>query len=242
MLNHPTKVTEAPAAPIDRHDALTGFLYDLARDHVPVGTLEHLVRENGKPPYQFPNLHLAALCTELARTIRFSFPRRYAKRAVDLLKLDPGVRLTVAWLRDQGFETTDSGDGKTKLAEYPSISDAIQDGLRDEPHVVIRVAPDELIAESDRLESLLMKVGVRLEEQPPDSYVAGPHAQATYDPANRIAFIDIVNLTDELLAAQAVRYPEHEDDPGLRDLLSATEDPEKLRAFVKAENARWDAR
>ena len=53
---------------------------------------------------------------------------------LDYDQLDPGIRKTVRWLRSLGYETTDSGDGRSK-----DLSDT--DNL-DVPHVAIAL-PDQ---------------------------------------------------------------------------------------------------
>jgi hypothetical protein len=52
--------------------------------------------------------------------------------SLDYETLDPGIRDVVRRLRDRGFETTDSGDGVSKPAEWYAAGEAIPF-----PHVVI---------------------------------------------------------------------------------------------------------
>lgn len=221
--------------PIDNEDALTAFLYTLMRDHVPAGVVEKLTQEGEKapPPYAFSNAFLAQYATELARRIRFTMPRRYAKRALDVLDLDPGVRLAVSWLREHGFETTDSGDGVTKQAS----GEWDESQLCDVPHVVIRVAPEALVIEADRLEALLLGIGIRLTGAPGEV-----SAEASYDPANRVGVIIVEHLSDALLASVGVRWPLHDEDPSYRDLMKgvASERQEELYTFMRKQNAIWD--
>jgi hypothetical protein len=225
--------------PIDRHDALTGVLHDLLRDHVLPGKLEELVRdaEMNPPPYTYTNEHLGTYATHLARRIRAARRRPLAVEAVDALTIDRDVRLLVCWLREHGFATCDSGDGTSKVSLYPSVSDAIQDGVRDEAHVCIRVDPEDLIAETHRLEAQLLGIGIRLVEQ---NGGRDPFVQATYDPGNRMAMIDLVHLTDDALAAVGVRWPLHDEDPSRRALLDATADAATLLRVMRASNERWD--
>jgi hypothetical protein len=70
--------------------------------------------------------------------------------------LDPGIRAVVTLVRAHGFETTDSGDGMSKAADY--------DCRLDFPHVFCVVSPERLIAEVQRLKSLM-----------PDWTVEGSH-------------------------------------------------------------------
>lgn len=55
-------------------------------------------------------------------------------------ELDPGIRRTVQLLRDAGFETTDSGDGRSK-----------GDAGEDYPHVHMVVPRSSALDEADRL-------------------------------------------------------------------------------------------
>jgi len=86
----------------------------------------------------------------------------------DPTKLDPGVRMLVSLLRQHGFETTDSGDGKSKA-----------EGL-DVPHVHIACHAQLMVFEADRLYRVLSMHGVTI--QPLDK-PESPCIQASYDPA-----------------------------------------------------------
>lgn len=85
--------------------------------------------------------------------------------------LDEGVRDLVVWLRAQGFETTDSGDGVSK----PPVGRVF-----DVPHVFIRVAPDDLFSETARLVRAFAERGG--EE---------PTIEATYRPADGVALVGL---------------------------------------------------
>jgi hypothetical protein len=98
-------------------------------------------------------------------------------------KLNPGIVRTVAWLNELGFKTCDSG-GKTHEYECD----------RDHAYVVIEVA-NGLFGETHRLVEELKAKGVLV--QPIGS--SGPCIQASYDPANRLMFIDLMNVDDALL-------------------------------------------
>lgn len=101
--------------------------------------------------------------------------------------LDPGIRLTVAWLNREGFTTTDSGDGVSK----PDMECALGTA-----NVFVRVAsPVDLIAEARRLHTLLESVGVRIGPQGPE----GPAIQATYDPGDDSAIIALYGVDDEAI-------------------------------------------
>lgn len=102
--------------------------------------------------------------------------------------LNPGIRKSVALLRAWGFDTVDSGDGETHTHECD----------REEPYIVVRVAPRALITESNRLARLLAQRGVTV--VPLGSPDAGGVAiQASYEPANQIAVIDVMGIHDRLI-------------------------------------------
>jgi hypothetical protein len=103
-------------------------------------------------------------------------------------KLDDGIRETVKWLREQGFNTTDSGDGSKAAAmecafNYPNVIIALDD-------------PDTLIFEADRLQECLEKKGVIVE---PQGFEGEPYIQATYDPADGSVAIFLAYVDDEKL-------------------------------------------
>lgn len=99
--------------------------------------------------------------------------------------MNPGIRLTVAWLDSIGFTTTDSGDGKTHEYECD----------RDHAYVVMVVDPEDLIAEAERLKRALTNRGIGV-----SSIGEGaPAIQASYDPSNGLAVLDLMGLDDELL-------------------------------------------
>lgn len=125
--------------------------------------------------------------------------------------LDVGVRGVVRLLVENGFETCDSGDGKSKfgedgkpLPEWRS-DDPDFEWVMDVPHVAIRVEPSKLASECDRLLKLLSGAGVHLE--PPGPTGKEPSIQGTYDPVYRdkeaeagMAFILLTNVDDSKLA------------------------------------------
>ena len=63
---------------------------------------------------------------------------------IDYDELNPGIRETVRWLTDLGFETTDSGDGVTNRA-------AGMDCAWDEPMVAMSLSQHDIIEEANRL-------------------------------------------------------------------------------------------
>jgi hypothetical protein len=102
--------------------------------------------------------------------------------------LDPGIRRTVKWLRENGFETTDSGDGSKAATMECALN---------YPNVAIRIDdPDALQFEADRLYELLSGRDIDLAPQGTD---CEPYIQATYDPADGSAILLLMYVNDELL-------------------------------------------
>lgn len=99
---------------------------------------------------------------------------------LDYQQLDPGIRKTVAYLRGLGFDTTDSGDGKTKV-EAIAAGEALPF-----PHVCILAAPDQLVANCRLLQDLI-------------EHVPGAHVEGSYDSADNVAIITVLDCPDEAL-------------------------------------------
>lgn len=109
---------------------------------------------------------------------------------IDYEALDPGIRKTVKWLRERGFETADSGDGVTKAG-------AIADGdALDYPHVFISCFNEDIVSESCRLMRKLSELGCLCESIGPDNK---PCIQATFDPADDSACIELRHVNDARL-------------------------------------------
>jgi hypothetical protein len=104
-------------------------------------------------------------------------------------EINPGIRNVVAWLQAQGFNTTDSGDGKTNVG--------VIEGALDYPHVIMTVVPADLILCADRLVRELGQLGVEV-EQPGGE---GPWVEASYDPVTKVGLIALGNFDDESFAA-----------------------------------------
>lgn len=105
-------------------------------------------------------------------------------------ELDPGIREVVRVMRDNGFRTTDSGDGVSKPADHRALNI---------PHVFAVVVPaDALGSECDRLAYVLRQRGVRFSGADP---LAGPvpHIEGTYDPIDRTAVIGLYYVTSEMI-------------------------------------------
>lgn len=115
--------------------------------------------------------------------------RRLDQRTID--DLDPGIRETVVWLNALGYETCDSGDGKTK---FEAGSRWNKEFLRDHAHVVIKLrrASDILVA-SRQLKADIEALGISVK-------LGGVTIQATFDPRDESALIDVMYLDDRELA------------------------------------------
>lgn len=102
-------------------------------------------------------------------------------------ELDPGIRRLVLWLRELGFETTDSGDGKTKFEQGWTEGCALAF-----PHVAIVCRPTEIIDGADKLLACLATAGITVTPEG----TAGPTISATYDPADWSALLFLSNVSD----------------------------------------------
>ena len=118
--------------------------------------------------------------------------------------LNPGIRRTVQWLNDGSFQTCDSGDGKT----HEHACD------RDYPYVVIRCDPMYLVGEADRLRRSLREIGISLKAQGHALNESGKLfcacIQASYDPVDRMALIDLMGVDDAMLSAALDSLPKDE--------------------------------
>lgn len=116
-------------------------------------------------------------------------------------EMNPGIRRTVQWLRDNGFATCDSGDGVT----HEFACD------RPVAYVCIRVEPAQLAAEAHRLLELLSANGVDLHkaheammdawENEADDATMMSFAclECTYNPVDGVAILDLTNVADAQL-------------------------------------------
>jgi hypothetical protein len=120
-------------------------------------------------------------------------------KPIDLEKLNPGIRATVRFLREHGFETCDSGDGVTHEFECDLPH----------PYVHIRCDPSKLASETQRLIVLMKQSGVKFDPQPyqnqeGDAWKHLPTVEASYMPLGHPdGFIHLfsVVLTEEGSAA-----------------------------------------
>jgi len=102
------------------------------------------------------------------------------------MNLNPGIRRLVAWLNEHNFKTIDSGDGATHDHECD----------RDHPYVVIQLeAPAFIEWHASRLKQLLENEGIEFDPAQPH----GPFLQANYSPVDGYAFLEVLNLTDDMI-------------------------------------------
>ena len=116
--------------------------------------------------------------------------------------LDPGIRNVVALIRGAGFETTDSGDGVSKLGTEQAGC------MRTEPHVVVRVPLGTLERSTDLLVAFLQSLGLTVVPLPFDKVLPGEVCvEGVYAPASGVALIDVTHLDDAGLALAQARQP-----------------------------------
>jgi len=113
--------------------------------------------------------------------------------------LNPGIRLTVTALSAAGFDTCDSGDGETQQHECD----------REGSYVVIKSNSRDLTSEAADLLLFLQHNGIEVVQIGAE----GVQIQATYDPVDDTAIIDVAGIHDRLLPA-TVSY----DHKGPRDI------------------------
>lgn len=102
-------------------------------------------------------------------------------------ELDPGIQQTVKWLHQNGFRTTDSGDGKTKTATMECALDT--------PNVAMVTSKVYLVSEADRLHRLLEEHKIPIDF----SGMSQVNIQASYDPSDNTSVILLTGLDDDLL-------------------------------------------
>ena len=105
-------------------------------------------------------------------------------------ELDSGIRETVRWLRDRGYDTTDSGDGVSKGGTEQAST------MLNFPHVVIRIVPNKMIHESVRLWETLVEHGIDFEPKNPGY---DPGIEVNYSPLDGVATIMLLEIDDKLM-------------------------------------------
>lgn len=109
------------------------------------------------------------------------------KEKIDLILFDSRIRKTVELLFDCGFDPI-----QKRISHHPKDPSL--------PYIQIHCVPSELIDQTLRLVKLLKAQGIKV--HPIGSSELGINnvfIQATFDPANNTAIIDLMNLHDELL-------------------------------------------
>jgi len=108
-------------------------------------------------------------------------------------ELDPGIRETVKWLRSLGHDTTDSGDGRSKPADWYESGEALP-----YPHVYIQTGLGHKCL-IDTAHTLLVQLELADIDVQPQNPEGKPYIQATYDPVNQLGIIELCNVDDALL-------------------------------------------
>lgn len=101
--------------------------------------------------------------------------------------LNPGITKIVALLQANGFNTVDSGDGETHDFECD----------REYGYVAMTVPPEDMVEEANRLRDLLGANGIAVHITNDQEK---PCIQASYDPVNGLALIDLEYVHDKMLS------------------------------------------
>lgn len=105
---------------------------------------------------------------------------------MNIQDLNPGIRQLVYFLNNRGFQTVDSGDGKTHLYECDQA----------QPYVVMKCEPDRIVDSCNLLAKILRSdCGIQLDGMNEDNSV--PTIEAHYSPLSGVATITLWNVTDE---------------------------------------------
>jgi len=97
--------------------------------------------------------------------------------------LTPGIRKTVLWLREHGFDTTDSGDGVT------NVEAGMEDAL-DIPHVHMVISTRRMVSAARDLYDLLLSRKIAVDHGT---------IQSTYDPVSGVATLSLYGVDDSML-------------------------------------------
>jgi hypothetical protein len=136
--------------------------------------------------------------------------------------LDPGICRTVVLLRQYGFDTTDSGDGKSKPPEPGEVLTY--------PHVFMVVSdPRVLVAEADRLALILGDHGVKIGPMGPEARMP-PCIQAAYCPANKSASLMLMGVDDRDIKPDNLHAKAAEKYARTADLAKLAADALAVRA------------
>lgn len=154
---------------------------------------------------------------------------------LDYTILDPGIRGAVQYLRERGFETTDSGDGESKPADERVFSC---------PHVAISTTGGSLVEECKRLVSALDAINVKTipqSEEGTDFDAGEVTIQGTYDPvADPAQKRGLIVVWGEGL--RNIEPPPAErltmylvNDDGVRHFVSARDEEDARRVYAEEE-------
>jgi hypothetical protein len=128
---------------------------------------------------------------------------------IDYEALDPGIRRLVKLLRDNLFETTDSGDGVSKLEGCPESPVGCAETTA---NVYIQTTPGALLGETDRLVRVIRRsvrpglleetiLDPELDQEVPRVIIEG-----TYLPLEGVAVLAVHGISDKDLLADETRY------------------------------------
>lgn len=130
----------------------------------------------------------------------------------EIQALDPGVRRLVVLLRLWGFETCDSGDGKTK----PGAGQADERGIvevQEAPHVQIQLDDaGDVLERFAELRYLLENVGILVDSSatPFSPMLQGSIGFVREPVAKTTAFLEVWNVDDAHLAPELLAWLDQE--------------------------------
>ena len=101
--------------------------------------------------------------------------------------LNPGINEVVSFLRDNGFDTCDSGDGLTNVNEG-------MEGALPWPHVHCKISQHTLVSQADKLALLTH----HLREKENSGFLL-PQIEATYFPLDQACVLTFVNVNNAVL-------------------------------------------
>lgn len=133
--------------------------------------------------------------------------------------INPGILATVLWLRLHGFNTVDSGDGKTHSYECDLLM----------PYVHILTRADNMVSECRRLKHLLSVEGITVEPMNADNSV--PCIQCNWDASSSEdeGAISLFNVVIQPTEKDVPPHPQIAQDDDLNEplgLACSTENPE----------------
>jgi hypothetical protein len=114
--------------------------------------------------------------------------------------LDPGVRKLVSLLFGAGFDTCDSGDGKTKFKDRP-IHEHYEFSR---PHVFIQCERDKFFTQIDGVQNFLERHGIDFSDPPAGAseevlLAPRPGIEGNASPHQECCYIVVWHVTDDML-------------------------------------------